>query len=423
MLTNFRKGIYLIEEIKSPTGPKSLSGSKNLPGLKSSSDPQARYDSIVEMDAKYVMQTYGRQPLVLSKGKGALVQDIYGKEYIDCVAGIAVNNIGHCHPKVVRAIQAQAEELIHTSNLYYTEVQAKLAEALVSITGMKRIFFCNSGAEAVEAAMKLARLVSGKSAFVAAEHSFHGRTIGALSVTHKSMYRNPFMPPVSSENTFVPYSDAEAIRKAISKDTAAVILEPIQGEGGVRVPDSDYLKEVREICDEAGVLLIFDEVQTGFGRTGTWFCKEHFGVEPDIMSMAKALGGGLPMGAVAARDGISFGRGQHASTFGGGPLVCAAALASIEVIKEEKLLERSQKLGAYFMDRLRNMDRDDVVEVRGKGLMIGVEIKYPCSRFVDFAREKGVLVNCTSESVLRLVPPLVISKEQIDKVVDILEQA
>ena len=189
------------------------------------------------------------------------------------------------------------------------------------------------------------------------------------------------------------------------------------------MPDSDYLKEVREICDEAGVLLIFDEVQTGFGRTGTWFCKEHFGVEPDILSMAKALGGGLPMGAIAARDGISFGRGQHASTFGGGPLVCAAALASIEVIKEEKLLERSRDLGAYFMDRLKKMDRDDVVEVRGKGLMIGVEIKYPCSRFVDFAREKGVLVNCTAESVLRLVPPLVISKEQIDKVVDILEQA
>lgn len=386
-------------------------------------DLQAKYDSVIEKDSKYVMQNYGRQPLVLSKGKGAVVQDICGKEYIDCVAGIAVNNVGHCHPMVVRAIKAQAEELLHVSNLYYTEIQAELAETLVSVTGMERIFFCNSGSEAVEAAMKLARVASGKSAFVAAEHSFHGRTIGALSVTHKSMYRDPFMPPVSSETAFVPYSDAGAIRQAISQNTAAVILEPIQGEGGVKIPNPEYLKEVREICDENGTFLIFDEVQTGFGRTGTWFCKEQFGVEPDIMCMAKAIGGGFPMGAIAAREGLSFGRGQHASTFGGGPLACAAALASIEAIREEELLKRSKENGAYFIGKLRNMDREDVVEVRGKGLMIGVEIKYPCSKFVDFAREHGVLVNCTSDSVLRLVPPLVITKEQIDKVVDVLEQA
>jgi acetylornithine/N-succinyldiaminopimelate aminotransferase len=373
---------------------------------------EAGYDSVIDKDSKYVMQTYGRQPLVLSKGKGAVVQDIYGKEYIDCVAGIAVNNVGHCHPTVVKAIQAQAEKLIHVSNLYYTEIQAEFAETLASITGMECVFFCNSGAEAVEAAMKLARVATGKSAFVAAEHSFHGRTIGALSVTHKSMYRDPFMPPVSSKT-----------RKAISEDTAAVVLEPIQGEGGVNVPDPGYLKEVREICDETGTLLIFDEVQTGFGRTGTWFCKEQFGVEPDIMSMAKAIGGGFPMGAIAARSGLSFGRGQHASTFGGGPLACAAALASIQAIKEEKLLERSKEMGAYFTKKLSGMARDDIVEVRGKGLMIGVEIKYPCGKFVDFAREHGVLVNCTSDSVLRLVPPLVITKEQIDSVVDVLEQA
>ncbi|AAM03573.1 acetylornithine transaminase [Methanosarcina acetivorans] len=405
MITNSRKGIHLTENIIE------------------SGDPQARYDSVIEKDSKYVMQTYGRQPLVLSKGKGAVVQDIYGKEYIDCVAGIAVNNVGHCHPTVVKAIQAQAENLIHVSNLYYTEIQAEFAETLASITGMERVFFCNSGAESVEAAMKLARVATGKSAFVAAEHSFHGRTIGALSVTHKSMYRDPFMPPVSSETTFVPYSDAEAIRQAISENTAAVILEPIQGEGGINIPDPGYLKEVREICDETGALLIFDEVQTGFGRTGTWFCKEQFGVEPDIMSMSKAIGGGFPMGAIAAHNGINFGRGQHASTFGGGPLACAAALASVKVIREEKLLERSKEMGAYFMKKLAGMVRDDVVEVRGKGLMIGVEIKYPCGKFVDFAREQGVLVNCTSDSVLRLVPPLVITKEQIDTVVDVLEQA
>jgi acetylornithine/N-succinyldiaminopimelate aminotransferase len=386
-------------------------------------DPQEKYDSVIGKDAKYVMQTYGRQPLVLSKGKGALVYDVHGKEYIDCVAGIAVNNVGHCHPKVVQAIREQAGELMHVSNLYYTEIQAELAEALVSVTGMGRVFFCNSGAEAVEAAMKLARMVSGKSAFIAAEGSFHGRTIGALSVTYKNAYRAPFEPPVSTATTFVPYSDAAAIRQAISDNTAAVILEPVQGEGGVNIPDPGYLKEVREICDETGTLLIFDEVQTGFGRTGTWFCKEQTGVEPDIMSMAKAIGGGFPMGAIAAREGISFGRGQHAATFGGGPLACAAALASIGAIKEEKLLERSREMGAYFIEKLRNMNRDDVVEVRGKGLMIGVEMNYKCGDIVDFAREHGVLVNCTSDSVLRLVPPLVITKEQIDTVVGILEQA
>lgn len=386
-------------------------------------DLQALYNSVIEKDSKYVMQTYGRQPIVLSKGMGALVQDIYGKEYIDCVAGLAVNNVGHCHPTVIRAIQAQVEKLMHVTNLYYTEIQSELAEALVSITGMERVFFCNSGAEAMEGAIKLARLVSGKSAFVAADNSFHGRTIGALSVTHKSIYRYPFMPPVSSETTFVPFSDTDAIRHAISENTAAVILEPIQGEGGVNVPGREYLKEVREICDETGTLLIFDEVQTGFGRTGTWFCKEHFGVEPDIMSMAKAMAGGFPMGAIAARSGISFGRGQHASTFGGSPLACAAALASIEVIKEEKLLKRSMENGTYFMGKLRSMDREDIVEVRGKGLMIGVEMKNPCSKFVDFARENGVLLNCTSDSVLRLVPPLMITKEQIDTVVDVIEQA
>ena len=275
----------------------------------------------------------------------------------------------------------------------------------------------------MEGAMKLARLVSGKSAFVAAEHSFHGRTIGSLSVTHKDIYRDPFMPPVSSETIFVPYSDTNAIRQAISENTAAVILEPIQGEGGVNIPKPEYLKDVREICDETGTLLIFDEVQTGFGRTGTWFCKEQFGVEPDIMSLAKAIGGGFPMGAITTRGDIGFGLGQHASTFGGCPLACAAALASIEAIKEDELVKCSKENGTYFMGKLRGMEREDVVEVRGKGLMIGIEIKYPCSKFVDFAREKGVLLNCISDSVLRLVPPLVITKEQIDTVVDVLEQA
>lgn len=379
------------------------------------------HESTIRKDAKYVMQNYGRYKLVLDSGNGSVVRDVDGREYIDCVAGIAVNNIGHCHPKLVAAIKEQAEKLIHVSNLYYTVPQAELAEQLVNITGMSRVFFCNSGTEAVEAAMKLARVTTGKTDFVAVEHSFHGRTMGSLSVTYKDIYRNPFKPLVQEE-MFVPYDDADAVAAAITGKTAAVIVEPIQGEGGINVPSDKYLQAIRRICDETGTLLIFDEVQTGFGRTGKWFCKEHSGVEPDIMTMAKAMGGGFPMGAIAAREGISFGKGQHAATFGGNPLACAAALASIEVIREEKLLERSKEMGAYFMDKLRNMSLEGVVDVRGRGLMIGVELDRKCADIVESCMQKGVLLNCTSEKVLRIAPPLTISKEQIDTVVDVLEQ-
>jgi len=380
------------------------------------------YESIVKKDAQYVMQTYTRQPMALESGSGSVVFDTTGKEYIDCVAGIAVNNVGHCHPLVVKAIQQQAERLIHVSNLYYIEVQANLAEQLVSLSGMSRAFFCNSGTEAVEAAMKLARITTKKTDFIAADNSFHGRTMGALSVTHKEMYRSPFEPLVR-DVIFVSYNDAEAIAGAITKDTAAVILEPIQGEGGINIPSDDYLKEVREVCDDTGTLLIFDEVQTGFGRTGKWFCKEHFGVEPDIMTMAKALGGGFPMGAIVARDDVTFGKSEHGSTFGGDPLACAASLGAIEAIRSENLVERSREMGEYFTKRLETLTRDDVVEVRSRGLMIGVELNTKCADIVDYAREHGVLLNCTSDSVIRIAPPLVITKEQIDTVVDVIEQA
>ncbi|MGM0770025.1 MAG: acetylornithine transaminase [Halobacteriota archaeon] len=383
--------------------------------------PSKDYESIVEQDKNYVMQTYTRQPIAIESAKGSVVRDINGKEYIDCVAGIAVNNVGHCHPRVVEAISKQAEKLIHVSNLYYTDVQAQLAEELVGITGMGRAFFCNSGTEAVESAMKLARVTTGKTEFIAAEHSFHGRTMGSLTVTHKSVYRTPFEPLVQGEK-FVTYNDSQAIRDSITKDTAAVIVEPIQGEGGINVPSDDYLREVREICDENELLLIFDEVQTGFGRTGKWFCKDHSGVMPDIMTMAKAIGGGFPMGAIVAGDGISFGKSQHAATFGGGPLACAASLASIGAIRDEKLADRAAQMGEYFMERLNSLELDNITEVRGKGLMIGVEIDRPCADIVDIARENGVLLNCTSEKVIRIAPPLVITKEQIDKVVDIIAQ-
>ena len=380
------------------------------------------YDEIVGKYEKYVFQTYTRQPIAIREAHGAVVMDVDGKEYIDCVAGIAVNNVGHCHPAVVDAIKRQAEQLIHVSNLYYTENQALLAEELVGLSGMDRVFYCNSGAEAVEGALKLARKASGKKEFIATEHAFHGRTRGALSVTHKEKYRKPFEPLAPA--VFVPYNDAQAIRSAINENTAGVILEPIQGEGGVIIPSEDYLREVREICDEKGTLMIMDEVQTGFGRTGKWFAREHSGIRPDIMTAAKAMGGGFPMGAMLAREEVAanFVRGDHASTFGGNALACAAALANIEVIKKERLVKRSQDLGNYLMKKLKELNKDYVLDIRGKGLMVGMELSIKCEDIVAKAREKGVLLNCTSESVLRFVPPLIITKQQLDTAVSVLDE-
>jgi acetylornithine/N-succinyldiaminopimelate aminotransferase len=378
------------------------------------------YDEIFRKYEKYIFQTYTRQPIAIKKASGAVVTDVNGKEYIDCVAGIAVNNVGHCHPAVVDAIKRQAGQLIHVSNLYYTENQAVLAEELSKLTALDRVFFCNSGAEAVEGALKLARKASGKKEFIATEHAFHGRTRGALSVTHKEKYRKPFEPLAPS--VFVPYNDAGAIRDAINEKTAGVILEPIQGEGGVIIPSDGYLKEVREICDEMDTLLILDEVQTGFGRTGKWFAKEHSGIIPDIMTTAKAMGGGFPMGAMLAREDVAanFVRGDHASTFGGNALACAAALANIEVIRNEKLVKRSEELGTYLIKKLEGLNKDYVKEIRGKGLMVGMELSIKCEDIVNGARERGVLLNCTSESVLRFVPPLTITKEQLDTAVSVL---
>ncbi len=381
-------------------------------------------EEAIAKDARHVVQTYGRQPIVLTKGKGALVWDVNGKEYIDCVAGIAVNSVGHCHPKVVEAIQEQAAKLIHTSNLYYTDIQPELAEKLSEITKMDRIFFANSGTESIEAALKLARKMTGKKGFIAAEHCFHGRTMGALSITHKDRYRMPFEPLVPGAK-FVPYGNADAIRRALDGDIAAVVLEPVQGEGGVQIPPKGYLQEVREICDKAGVLLIFDEVQTGMGRTGKWFAKEHSGVEPDIMCVAKAIAGGYPMGIMAAQEGVAsvFRKGDHASTFGGNALGCAASLATIRAIEEEHLLERSRDMGEYLKKELSIHCKQDFVDhVRGVGMMVGVQMNKEGNSLVDKAREKGVLINVASDTVIRFVPPFVITKEEIDRVVDVTSQ-
>ncbi len=380
--------------------------------------------TLIEAEAKYIQPTYTRQPITLTRGSGARVWDSEGREYIDCIAGVAVNVCGHCHPKIVEAIRTQAETLIHTSNLYYTEPQIKLAEELANLTGLDRIFFCNSGTEAVEAAMKLARRATGKTDFIASENSFHGRTLGALSLTHTEKYRKPFEPLIPGV-TFVRYDDAAAIAAAITPDTAAVVLEAVQGEGGIHIASTEYLREVREICDSNDVLLILDEVQTGFGRTGTWFAYEHYGIKPDIMTMAKALGSGFPIGAMASREDLLFGRGEHGATFAGSPLACAAALATISVIRDEGLVERSRTLGAHLREGLQSIESlagNKVREVRGIGLMVGIDFETGCGDLVNMARERGVLLNCTADTVLRFLPPLVITESEIDQVMAVVEQ-
>jgi acetylornithine/N-succinyldiaminopimelate aminotransferase len=379
-------------------------------------------EEVFEKEKVYMMPVYKRPQMVIESGKGATVKDYTGKEYIDCVAGIAVNAVGYSHPEVLKALKEQADKLMHVSNLYYTEPQVRLAEKLSALSGMAKSFFCNSGAESVEAALKLAIKATGKRKFIAAEGSFHGRTLGSLSATFETRLRGVFEPLLLQSVEFVRYSDAAAIRDAIDNNTAAVILEPIQGESGVIIPSDGYLKAVREICDDKGVLFILDEIQTGFGRTGRWFCKEHEGVEPDIMTLAKAMGAGFPIGAMLAREGIEFETSEHASTFGGNPLACATALASINVIETEKLVQRSRELGKYFIDEVGIGSNPTVKELRGKGLMIAIELTKPCAEIVADALERGILINCTSNNVIRLVPPLVISKGEIDEVISVLRE-
>ncbi len=382
-------------------------------------------EEIIALDKEYVMQTYGRQPLALKEGKGAVVWDVEGRPYIDCVAGIAVNNVGHAHPNVAEAISKQAHKLIHTSNIYYTEEQVRLAELLVKVSPHQKAFFCNSGAEANEGAIKLARKYTGKGEIIAMENSFHGRTITTITATGQHKYKKNF-GPLTPGFKHVPYGDVEAVREAITDKTAAVLVEPIQGEGGIIIPPEGYLEELKKVCHENDVLLIFDEVQTGFGRTGEMFASQTFKVAPDITTLAKAIAGGFPMGAVLASEevGNAFEPGDHAATFGGGPLACAAALASIQTIQDEGLLAQSRSRGECFKTQLKDLFQEYgmVEDVRGRGMMLGMEMGMPCASMVDEMRQQGVLVNCTAGNVLRFVPPLVITTEQINEVTDSLDE-
>jgi predicted acetylornithine/succinylornithine family transaminase len=378
------------------------------------------------------MNTYQRFPLVFQKGRGCRVYTTEGKEYIDFVGGIAVNVLGHCHPRVVVAIQKQVQRLIHVSNLYYNEPQIKLAKLLVENSFADRVFFCNSGAEANEAAIKLARKYSkerygdNRYEIITTHNSFHGRTMATITATGQDKVKKGFEPLLPGFK-HVRYNDIEELKSAINERTCAVMLEPIQGEGGVIVPSKEYLKEVRRLCSKRGVLLIFDEVQTGIGRTGTLFAYEQFGIEPDIMTLAKGLGGGIPIGAMLSRENIAeaFSPGSHASTFGGNPLACAAAIATLETVLEDGImLYECKTKGEYFMQRLldlKNKFSTIVVDVRGMGLMLGMELSRDCAPVVKACMERGILVNCTAGNTLRFTPPLTVTLDEIDILVEVLK--
>ncbi|KQC06787.1 MAG: acetylornithine aminotransferase [Methanolinea sp. SDB] len=366
-----------------------------------------------EMDAKYYMPAFSRE-IMISRGEGSRVWDADGMEYIDCVAGIAVCSTGHCHPRVVQAICDQAHRLIHCSNLYYVPHQAELAKKMVEITGMSKAFFSNSGAEANEGAIKLARLATGKKEFVAFTHGFHGRTMGSLAVTHKPAIREPF-EPLEPGCTFVQYGDLDALCRVVNDETAGVFLEPIQGEAGIIIPDNDFIAGVRQCCDDHGAFLIVDEVQTGMGRTGKWLGIHHSGVRPDIVTLAKGMASGFPIGALLARDGLEFKKSEHGSTFAGGPLACAASLATISVIEE--ILPGIAGKGERFRKALASHDP------RVRGLMIGMTVGEGCPQVQKECARNGVLVNCAADGNLRLVPPLVITDEEIDRVTDVVNNA
>jgi len=366
-----------------------------------------------EMDARYYMPAFTREMQIV-RGKGTRVWDDKGHEYIDCVAGIAVCSTGHCHPAVVKAICDQAHELIHCSNLYYVPHQAELAKKVVEITGMHKAFFSNSGAEANEGAIKLARLTTGRKKFVAFTHGFHGRTMGSLAVTHKPAIREPFQP-LEPACTFVEYGDLAGLEKAVDKSIAGVFIEPIQGEAGVIIPEDGFIRGIREACDANGALMIADEVQTGMGRTGKWLAIEHTGVQPDIVTLAKGIASGFPMGALTAREGLEFKKSEHGSTFAGGPLACAAALATIGVI--EQVLPDIPGKGERFRTGLADY------QPRVRGLMVGITIGDRCPEIQKTCAGKGVLINCAADGNIRLVPPLTISDRDIDTVIEVLHGA
>ncbi len=384
-------------------------------------------EEVIAAGQKYVMNTYGRLPIVIDKGEGCYVWDLDGNRYLDLVAGIAVNSLGHSHPAVTRAIQEQCGKLLHCSNLYWIENQVKLAKLLVEKSGLGKAFFCNSGAEANEAAIKLARKWGNgeKYHIITMQKSFHGRTLGSLAATAQEKYQKAFRP-LPEGFSAVPLGDLEALEKEIRPETCAIMLEPIQGESGIHVPSKEYMQGVQALCRKHNILLILDEVQTGLGRTGKAFAFQNFGLEPDIISLAKAIANGVPMGAIVAKTEVAdcFKPGDHATTFGGTPIASAAGFAACSILLEDDFLANVQEVGQYFREQLQGIaERHSgmIQEVRGMGLMIGCELTGSAKDAAARLLEQGVLVNSIGDHVLRFVPPLVISKEQIDEFIAVLE--
>ena len=387
---------------------------------------------IVKLTEQNVASTYGRFPIALVRGKGTKVWDASGKQYTDFVSGIAVDNLGHCHPAVVSAIRKQAGQLLHVSNLFHIESQSLLAQELTRHSFADKVFFCNSGTEANEAAIKLARRYffdkgeKGRHEIITMKDSFHGRTMGSISASGQKKLHTGFAPLLPGFR-YVDFNNIQAVQKALSSKTCAVLVEPIQGEGGVNLPDKTYLKELKKLCTKNGSLLIFDEVQTAFGRTGKLFAYENFGAKPDIMTLAKALGAGVAIGAMAATNKVmkSFVPGTHAATFGGNPLACSAALAAFKVYTKAGFLEKTARTGDYFIARLRQLEKSFsiVKEVRGVGLLLAMELKQPAGTIVEDCMDQGYLVNCIKQNILRFIPPLIITKKEIDGLIEILAQS
>ena len=384
-------------------------------------------EGIISVENSFLANVYQKFPVCAVRGEGALLYDANGKVYIDCMGGYGVSLVGHCHPKVVEAIKKQCEKLIACHGSLYNDKRAELLEKLVEIApkGLNKVFLCNSGAEAVECAIKAAVKYTGKSEIISMVRGFHGKTLGALSVTWNPKYRKSF-EKIIVKNKFVPFGKLDKVMEAVTENTAAIIVEPIQGEGGIHVAPEGFLEGLRKICDEHGIVLIFDEVQTGFGRTGRMWASEHWNVTPDIMCIAKAMGGGFPIGATIGREEVigSLRIGEHTSTFGGNPLGCAAACATIDVIIEENLVERARDLGGKFIDILQNMvDEFKILrKVRGLGLMIGLEARVDIRNILFKSLEKGVILLYSGRNVIRFLPPLVISMEQLKKVAEVLRE-
>lgn len=380
-----------------------------------------------KLDKQHYLQTFRRFPITLAKGKGSRVWDVEGKEYIDVLAGIAVNSVGHCHPNVTKAIQQQAEQLMHISNFYVSEPQANLSKKLVELSGLDRVFLTNSGAESVEGALKLARKYGhskGKGGTtISMQGCFHGRTLATIATGKKAM-QNGFAP-IPEGFKQAQFNDFDSVVNAVSDDVSAIIVEPVQGEGGINEAEQSFLQQLRKLCDEKDIVLIFDEIQTGIGRTGSWFAKDHYGIQPDIMTLAKGLGGGVPIGAILSNEKVSqaIAFGDHGTTFGGNPLMCASALAVLQTIEEENLLKAAEEKGEWLKQQLADMNEPAIVKIKGMGLMIGVEFTFETKPLVIEMMHNGVLANATADTVLRMVPPLNISYDDLKEVLNVLKKS